>query len=210
MMASTTVHGDELDRRMMSSSTMEHMMDARQMLHDRIASTTKRIQEIKDKAKQDAATKLATQFADLNQKWTTEFSKQLDQMEGILGKIEVRAAADAQNGRDTSSTTAAVTTARTAIQSARDAVAAQVLKTYAVDPTTLPTTGTSTSSGQEKMMKTLRQSFQAIQKSLFKDLFALRDGPMKDARKAVQAAARTLGGSDNERNATTTESHTNP
>ena len=42
-------------------------------------------------------------------------------------------------------------------------------------------------------MQSLRKSFQTLHSSLFKDLFALRDGAMKDARGAVQNALQTLG-----------------
>jgi len=41
-------------------------------------------------------------------------------------------------------------------------------------------------------MKGLRTQFQNLHKSLFKDLFALRDGAMKGARKSVQDALQTL------------------
>ena len=60
---------------------------------------------------------------------------------------------------------------------------------------------------QEKIVQGLRTAFKKLHETLFKDLFALRDGPMKDARRALQNAHQALSkipGVD-ERNATSTE-----
>ncbi len=166
---------------------------------------TTRLENIKDKMKQEKAAKLSEQFDNLNKIWTDKFAKQLDSYDAILQKVQDRANTAAGKGKDVTSTTAAITSAKAAIATARTAVIAQAAKTYDVDPATIPTTATSTPSGQENIMKNLQASFKNLHATLFKDLFALRDGAMKDAHKAVQAAIQTLGKINGD-NATSTPS----
>jgi hypothetical protein len=183
-MASTTMPRKEWA--VTASTTKAKMEMEKQKVAQRLA-------DIQDKKKQEMANKLSEQFDKFNATWTDKFAKELDQLDKILVRIQARAALAKTAGKDVSSTDTAVTTAKTAVVTARTAVAAQAAKSYIVTTSTLPSTATSTPSGQEKIMQALRQSFQTLHKGLFKDLFALRDGPMKDARKAVQAAAQTLG-----------------
>ncbi|MFA6279053.1 MAG: hypothetical protein WCS97_02865 [Candidatus Paceibacterota bacterium] len=167
-----------------------------------------RLVDIQDKAKQEMAQKLANQFENLNSTWTDRFLQLLDHYDALVQKIQSRANIAVGNGKDVASTTAAIKSAQDAIAAARTAVVAQAAKTYTLDPSTIPTTATTTSSGQEKIMKSLRTSFKSLHTTLFADLFALRDGTMKDARKAVQSALQTLGaipGVDDNKNATSTE-----
>src|SRR3989344_784075 len=111
-----------------------------------------------------------------------------------VADIQDRADIAAGKGRDVTTATAAIQSAQAAIESARAAVTAQAAKAYVLDTSAVAvTTSTTTPSGQVELMKNLRTSFQNLHKTLFKDLFALRDGPMKDARKAVQSALQTLG-----------------
>lgn len=195
----TSVRGENEkgDYRAMSASTTVRMKTVREETQSREIEkrekASQRMEDIQDKVKKDMAQKLATQFENLNSTWTDKFMNLLDRYDAIVVKIQSRATIAATNGKDIASTTAAVLAAQTAILSARTAVVAQAAKTYALDPSTISATATSTSSGQEKMMKSLRTSFQALHKTLFKDLFALRDGAMKDARRAVQNALQTLG-----------------
>ncbi|MFI5260471.1 MAG: hypothetical protein ACHQU0_01590 [Candidatus Paceibacteria bacterium] len=150
--------------------------------------------EIQDKAKQQEALKLAGQFQTINTAWTDKFVKTLNSYDAILQKAQVRASIAATGGKDISTTTAAILAANNAIATARLAVAAQVAKTYTLATSTaaLPT-ATTTPKSQGDLMKALRASFNNLHQALFKDLFALRDGPMTAARKAVQAAVQTLG-----------------
>jgi hypothetical protein len=129
----------------------------------------------------------------------------------MLVKVQARADIASSTGKDITATTAAIQSAKTAILSARTAVVAQAAKTYTLDPSTIPTTATSTTNGQEKIMKSLRTSFQNFHTTLFKDLFALRDGAMKNARTALQNAVQTLSGIPgvDEDNATSTAKKSN-
>ena len=157
------------------------------------ARVAQRLLDIQDKVKQKLAENIAGQFDRLNEKWTDHFTNVLDRYDALLGKIQARADIAAGKGKDVANTTAAIQSAETAITAARAAVTAQAAKTFAFDASTIPATATSTPSGQEKIMQSLRKSFQTLHSSLFKDLFALRDGVMKDARRAVQNALQTLG-----------------
>lgn len=204
MVASTT-------RKQIGENIRERLQNVRQEANERVKQMREKAQirlaDIKDQKKQDMAQKLALRFEELNATWTERFAETLDRLDAVLKKIQDRANIAKENGKDISSTTAAIEKARTAIATARTAVIAQAAKTYTLDTSTLPVVATTTPSGQESLMKSFRTKFQALHTGLFKDLFALRDGPMKNARKAVQEALVTLmkvNGVDDDRQATTT------
>ncbi|MBI5405692.1 hypothetical protein HY972_01480 [Candidatus Kaiserbacteria bacterium] len=152
-----------------------------------------RLADIQDKVKQRQAQQLAARFENLNKTWTEHFMNLLDRYGIILGKIKGRADIAAGKGKDVTAANAAIQSAKTAIANARTAVAAQAAKTYVPDISAAAATATTTPSGQEGLIKDVRASFKNLRASLFKDLFALRDGPMRDARKAVQDALQALG-----------------
>jgi hypothetical protein len=178
----------------LASTTAARLEAARANRETEREKVKQRLSEIKDGAKQRLALQLSGQFDDLNKTWTDHFSSVLDQLESVLQKTQDRATNAAGAGKDVGSTTAAIQVAHTAITTARDAVAVQAAKSYALATTTIPTTATSTPNGQDRIIQALRTSFKALHTGLFKDLFALRDGPMKDARKAVHNALQTLTG----------------
>jgi hypothetical protein len=201
---------------MMSASTTARMQTVRDEAQARMTAksekVTQRMTDIQDKVKQDMAQRIATQFDNLNSTWTDNFMKLLDHYDAILVKVQARADIASSTGKDITATTAAIAAAQTAILNARTAVVAQAAKNYVLDPSIIPTVATSTASGQDKIMKSLRTSFQNLHSTLFKDLFALRDGAMKNARTALQNAVQTLGsipGVDDE-NATSTDSTASP
>jgi hypothetical protein len=208
-------NGSDNNYRMMSASTTARMQTVRDEAQTRMmgqrGKAMQRFADIQDKVKQDMAQRIATQFDNLNSTWTDNFMKLLDRYDAILVKIQARADIASSTGKDITATTAAIQSAKTALLSARTAVVAQAAKTYTLNPSTIPTTATSTANGQEKIMKSLRMSFQNFHSTLFKDLFALRDGPMKDARKALQNAVQTLGSIPrvDEDNATSTDKKSN-
>lgn len=159
------------------------------------------IANIKNKEKARMAENIAMQFDRINKVETDHFLKLLGQYSALLQKVQNRAAVDAGKGKDVTATRAAITSAQSAIENARAAVALQAAKTYVLDTTKLPTTATSTASVQDKLMKGLRASFNTLHTQLKADLTAIRDGVMKDARTSVQNAVKTLGpipGGDNE------------
>ena len=184
-----------------ASTTKARMEDAREKL-------AKHLGDIADKQKQEMASRLATQADQINKQWVGHFINVLDRYDAILGKIQERADIAASGGKDVSGATTALIAAKTAVASARTAVEAQAAKTYTVDTSTLPTTATSTPTGQTKLIQSLRSAILAVHKALFKDLTTLRSGPMTDARKTVQKAIQALTAVKNvdEGTATSTES----
>lgn len=139
----------------------------------------KRLGEIKDERKKERAARLDEQMNRLNDRWTTHFTNVLNKLEDILGKIQVRADKAAALGKDISAVKTATDSAKAVIASARTAVETQAKKDYTI---------TFTSEEQ------LRAAFKAAKDQLHKDLTALRDGAIKNARSKVQDAARALGG----------------
>ncbi|OGG40256.1 hypothetical protein A2118_03820 [Candidatus Kaiserbacteria bacterium GWA2_50_9] len=155
---------------------------------------TERMKDIQDKKRQQLAQRLTTRFEELNKTWTDKFAAQLDRYNAMVQKMEARAAAAAANGKDVTAATAAIQIAKNVTTATQASVAAQASKIYTPDTSTIITTAaTSTSQGQEELTKGLKAAFQTLHATLFKDLFALRDGPMMVARRAVQDALQTLG-----------------
>lgn len=195
----------------MATTTMMNGENMRAAVQGRVAqmreNARERLAHIRDKVKQRLAQRLSAQFDHVNKVWTDHFTKELDRYDAVLQKIQDRANRAALHGKDVAATNAAVQTAKAAIASARAAVQAQAAKSYTLDLSPANTsTATSTDDGQ--VMQEFRAAFQALHTQLFHDLFALRDGPMKDAHKAAQNALQTLkqiAGIDNE-HATSTAS----
>lgn len=215
--AATTTSGEnEKFRTMMASSTQERMQAMRDAAQVRMTSLKEkmanRVSDIEDKVKQDAAKSIAGQFENLNNVWTDKFMNQLDRYVTIVQKMQARADIAASTGKDVTAANAAIQSALTALATAKADVVAQGAKTYVVDTSAFPTVSTTTPSGQTKIMQEFRKSFQALHTTLFKDLFALRDGAMKDARTTVQAALQVLGqvpGVDEDNNNATSTAKSN-
>lgn len=189
-----------------AEAAKERMEAAREEAKKRVEAqrekAEQRVSEIKDRAVQQRAHTISKQFANINKRWTDHFMDLLDRYDAILKKVEDRAAIAASSGKNTASTTPAIQAARTAIDSARTAVIAQAAKVYELNTSTSTaitapvtastTTATSTNGGQAALIQNLRSAFKTLHEQLFKDLFALRDGPMLNARKAVQTAVQSL------------------
>lgn len=170
-----------------------------------------RLAEIKDKEKKNLADKLHNEFNRINKIETSHFTKVLSQYNDVLKKVQDRATKAAANGKDITAVTAAIESAKTAIAVAQIAVTAQAAKTYVLNTTAIvatSTAATTTRDGQEQLMKGLRTAFQTLHEELKNDLKTIRDGVIKDARKAVQGAIQALGpvsqGDDKDRKATST------
>lgn len=208
-----------------AKAAKERMEAAREESKNRVEEqrhkAEQRLTEIKDKAIQQRAQTIAKQFAQINKRWTDHFMKVLERHDAIMKKVQARADIAAASGKDIASTTAAIQAARTAIDAARTAVIVQAGKVYelntststaiTVPPTASTTTTTSASNGQTALIQNLRSAFKTLHATLFKDLFALRDGPMLAARKAVQASVQSLiriPGINNGGTATTTTATT--
>ncbi|MSU74159.1 hypothetical protein EXS57_00060 [Candidatus Kaiserbacteria bacterium] len=156
---------------------------------------TQRVTEIKDKKRQQTAEKLASKFENLNKAWTDRFTARLDRLNAVVLKMETRVATAVTNGKDVTAVTASIQTAKNLIATAQTEVTTQAGKSYTPDTSTITATAetAATTEGQEELVKALKTAFQTLHTTLFKDLFALRDGSMTTARKAVQDALVVLG-----------------
>jgi len=216
--ATSTAYKNQISERRaaIASTTQKKIEVVREEAQTRTVAQREKIAErvadIQDKVKQQLAQRLIKQFENLNKIWTDHFMNLMDHYDAILQKIQDRANIAANAGKNIASTTAAIQSAKTAIASARTAVIAQAAETYTPD-TSVVTTTTSTTmpSGQKELLQNLRNSFKNLHRTLFQDLLALRDGPMKNARKAVQSALQTLTKIPkvDEGNATTTVENSN-
>lgn len=185
----------------------EQRTQAQARVQEQREKAAKRLSDIQDRAKQQMAQRLAGQFENLNAKWTDHFMRQLERYDTITQKIHDRSNIAADALKDVTATNAAILAAEAAITRARTAVIAQAAKTYTLDTSTVTTTtATTTANAQGEIMRDLRALFQNLHRTLFEDLFALRDGPMTDVRRAVQSAHQTLSSIsrvDDEREAAT-------
>lgn len=178
-------------------STAERTQVVREQAKERVKQerekVAERMKDVQDKKRQEMLQKLTAQFENLNKTWTDESAKKLDRLNAILQKMESRAATAAANGKDVTAANTAIQIAKNVVATTQASVTAQAAKTYVPDASTLTTTAeVATSQGQEELKKALRASFKTLHETLFKDLFALRDGPMTIARRAVQDALTAL------------------
>mgnify|MGYP001595587087 CR=1 FL=1 len=183
--------------------------EAKMRIQSQKEKVTQRLADIQDKKKQQLAEKMADKFDRLNKTWTDHFLEVLSRYDEILQKMRDRASVAVKNGKDVTAADAVIQSAETAIESARTAVVAQAAKTYTLDTSTITTTAaTSTENGQKEIIQGLRTAFQNLHATLFQDLFTLRDGVMRDARKAVQSALQSLSKVPNVDEETTTATTT--
>ncbi len=153
-----------------------------------------KIEKIKDEKKKKQADQIAKQFDHTNQVWTNHFADLLKHYDAVLQKIKTRTDKAAANGKDVSAVKIAILNAETKIADGRTAVTTQAGKTYTVDVTAITggVASTTTSTGQDQMVKNLRDQFKTVKEKLTNDLHALRDGAIKEAKTAVQNALQTL------------------
>lgn len=168
--------------------------ETKKMAETRRAELKDKISKLRDEKKKQIATRLDEQMAHLNTQWTDHFNNVLGRLSEILSKVELRADKAQATGKDVSAVRTAIVNAKATIVIARTAVETQAKKTYVA-----------TFSSE----KELREAFKTVKEQLRKDLFGLRDDPMKSAREAVQNALQALKGVpkvDEESRATTTPS----
>lgn len=186
------------DRSGSRQNAQERIQAARAEAQERVAAqrekAAERLAAIQDKTKQQMAKRIAERFENLNKVWTDHFARLLDRYGAVVEKMKDRSGIAAAAGKDVAAANTAIQTAEAAIATARTAVATQAAKTYVLDTSAIPApTASTTPSEQAALTQNLRSAFKKLHDALFKDLFALRDGAMTDARKAVQNALQELG-----------------
>lgn len=153
-----------------------------------------KISAIQDARRKDAALAIIGQLAHANATATDHFNDILNHLERVLAKVESRAEKARASGGNITAVAMAIQKARDSIAQARTAVQAQAKKSYqtAINARAIVSSDASTSEGQNALISSMREQFQSARNSLKKDIFALRDGPMKNARRAVQDAIKSL------------------
>lgn len=190
----TTTRADIKEIRQTAKERVEGIREeAKERVKQEREKAKERMKSVQDKKRQEMMQKLAERFENLNKAWTDEFAKKLDRFNTMLQKMEARAATAGANGKDVTAANAAIQIAKNVVATTQAMVTVQAAKTYIPDTSSLATTAVvTTPQGQEELTKALKTSFQTLHTALFKDLFALRDGPMTVARKAVQDALTAL------------------
>lgn len=164
--------------------------DVQQQIQAKRQELQTKIDAIRDTAKRRTANAIVGQFTRMNKVWTDHFTRVLNHLTAVLEKIKTRTDRAAANGKDVAAVNTAIQKATDAIAAAKTAVAAQAAKTYAID--TPAVTSTATDADQQNLVARLREQFKTVHAQLKADLAALRDGPMKAARQAVQDAFQAL------------------
>ena len=171
--------------------------ETKKVVETRRAELKDKISKLRDEKKKQIAARLDEQLSRLNVQWTDHFSNVLSRLSEILGKIELRADKAESNDGDVSAARTAIQNAKTAIESARTAVEVQAKKTYIAAFTS---------------ENELGAAFKTVKEQLRTDLAGLRDGLIKDARKAVQDVFQLLlqiPGVDKESTTTSASAETN-
>lgn len=163
-------------------------------LSDIRAELRGKVLAIGDARRRDAALAVIGQFSHSNTIATDHFANVLNHLEKVLGKVESRAQKAEAGGGNVTAVRMAVGRAKESIAQARTAVSIQAKKSYqtAINARSIPSSESSTPEGQNNLISSMRGQFQAARTALKNDLFALRDGPMKNARRAVQDAIKAL------------------
>lgn len=146
--------------------------DNRALIASREAEFKANLQKIKDTRKQTVVSNISDRIANRNTLWVSHWNVVTKRLSTILDKIQARATEASTKGKDITSVTAAISSARTAIASAQSAIDAQSGRTYSIDISTEGNLGQS--------VKTTLSSFQSEVKSVISLL--------NTARKAVDAA----------------------
>jgi hypothetical protein len=153
-----------------------------------------KLKNIKDERKESAVDRIDQNITALNAKTTTHYTNVLHQIAGVLSRVGSRTDKAQVNGKDVTAVRTAVSSAQSAITTARAAVVVQTGKTYALNITT---------------DATLKNNIGVARKALRADLKSV-ENLVKVARESVRQAATTLAqiqGVDEfkDRDATSTE-----
>jgi len=135
-----------------------------------------RLSEIRDARKQLVLKNIADRLDQINERWTTHFSKVLSRLTEILTKIGTRTDKVEESGRDVSSVRLAIGVAEDAISTAQDTVDAQAENSYIIEITD---------------EDGLKSDVKVVRDQLHSDLTSTRNA-VKDARGAVHDAFQAL------------------
>lgn len=148
----------------------------REQIQNRAEALKEQLQKIKDERKQQIVEKIDSALDALNKRYLNHLSNVLDRLEDVLKRIGSRADKAQTRTLDVTSVRTAIDKATQAIAAARAAIQTQSGKTYTI-------TITSEDNVRTDVGKT--------RKALHDDLVKVRDA-VKAAREAIRQAATTL------------------
>lgn len=129
------------------------------------------LKNIKDENKQKTTENIVDLIQELNKKITDNFVKKVDQIENVLISIESRIKKAQDNGINVSSVESKVEIAKSAIDSAREAIKTQSSKVYQVNITNESTLRME----MEKLRDTFRKDINIIRELVKKAHMAVKD-----------------------------------
>ena len=117
---------------------------------------------IKDANKKAIAERIDTKLGSINTVRTDRMASALDKMSEFLARLQARVASASSEGEDTTKATAALTSAQTAIDTARAAVVAQAAKTYTADVTDEATLRTQMGGSVTQLITDLKATYDVL------------------------------------------------
>ncbi len=141
-----------------------------------------KLQIVRDETKRRILQQTATQMDSLNDRKTEHFANAIMQIEGVLGRIEVKIATAKTEGKDVTTAETSVAVAKTKIAEAKTAITAQAAKVYEIKIT-------------DQAETALREQFQ-FTKNLFGDDIKDIHDKVKVAHDAVRQAIISLNGNE--------------
>lgn len=160
-----TLRGEEKEAK---TEAREELKDKKTQAREEFKA---KISAIKDEKKQQIVTNLDSRIAAINQKRTTELSERLDRLTSVLGKISTKEATLKSEGKDTTKLASDITSAKSAIDAAKQAVTDQAAKVYTMNITTDATLKTAASTTIQQFMtdmKAVRAKVLAAQQTVVK------------------------------------------
>lgn len=121
-----------------------------------------RLLTIRDAKKKAIVEKTDRRISEINANRTTIMLRHLTKIEEILGRIEARTNTVAASGKDVTTVRTAITKAADAIAAAKTAVNAQAAKTYTIEVTTEANLGSAVSAVRTQFAADLRTAHQAV------------------------------------------------
>lgn len=150
---------------------------------ERKAELKARLQAVKDEKKKAAVERLDKKIGEINAKLTNHWLNVLTRFEDLLGKVSSRADKAEAAGRDVSNVRVLVEKAHSAIGEAREALTAQLSKTYPFEITDEAALGAAVSAARTALnndLKAVRESVQAAHKAVVEVIKALKGVPDVD------------------------------
>lgn len=146
-------------------ATKANRIERKEVRKEAHTAKKEEFERIRNEKKRTIVQAVCARFKELNSNLTTHFTAALARMEKMLEKLESRLTKATQRGRDTSSCTETIATARAAISSAQSAIDTQQGNTYACEITDEATLGSTLSATKKTLTGDLKDTRDTIQQA---------------------------------------------